>query len=109
VSIGERRDVDDDRYQGSNVLDTGGLGVEVGDHQSIVVKNGLSGGSLESWASKKDLVLCDLASEIGRRSTLLLLNESRSSLTRLSDDTAERAAATVAMRVEYIADTFDEG
>lgn len=83
--------------------------MEVGDHQSIVVKNGLNGGSLEWWASKKDLGLCELASERGRRSTLLLLGESRSSLTGLSDDTSERATLTVATRVEYTADTFDEG
>jgi hypothetical protein len=70
--------------------------MEVGDYQSFVVKNGLYDGSFEWWASKKDLGLYEVASDRGRRNTLLLLGESRSSLTRISDDTAEQAALTIA-------------
>jgi hypothetical protein len=47
--------------------------MEVGDYQSFVVKNGLYDGSFEWWASKKDLGLYEVASDRGRRNTLLLL------------------------------------
>jgi hypothetical protein len=77
--------VADDRHQGSDVLDTGGLGVEVCDHRSLIVTDDLSGGGLMRWTTKEELSLGELVSESLQRSTLLLPGESRSPLPCLAD------------------------
>ncbi|XP_039803891.1 PE-PGRS family protein PE_PGRS16-like [Panicum virgatum] len=76
--------VEDDRHQGLDVLDTGSLGMKVGDGGGLVVGGGIIVGDRGRGDSKKELDLHQLTSQSGNGGTLVLLGEGRGPLAHLS-------------------------
>jgi hypothetical protein len=76
--------VKDDRHQGPDVLDTGSLGVKVGNGGGLIVGGGIVVGNRRRGDSKKELNLRQLTSKSSSGGALVLPDKGRGPLAHLS-------------------------
>ena len=84
ASVGGEGGVQEDRHQGPDVLNAGGLGKEVGDDGGLVVGRRVGVGDRRRGNPKKNLGLHQLASQSVNGGALMLPGEGRGPLVRLS-------------------------